>query len=110
MTTSDTSHSSTKRTPRQNNSIHLLFEEIARELNNAGIDMTVLVKNLQVSHTKESVKGIWKAICEAKYSKKSTTELTSKEIDEVYDEFNRLLAEHGIHVPFPSNIFYLNEN
>lgn len=110
MTTSDALHSSTKRTSRQNNSIHLLFEEIARELNNAGIDMTVLVKNLQVPHTKESVKGIWKAICEAKYGNKSTTELTSKEIDEVYDEFNRLLAEHGIHVPFPNNIFYLNEN
>lgn len=98
-----------KRTSKQNNSIHLLFEEIARELNNSGIDMRVLIKNLQVSHTKKSVKGIWKAICEAKYGKKSTTELTSKEIDEVYDEFNRLLSEFGIHVAFPSNIFYIND-
>lgn len=99
-----------RRTRKQNASMHILFEEIARELNNAGIDMRVLVKNLQVSHTKESVKGIWKAICEAKYGKKSTTELTSKEIDEVYDEFNRLLAEHGIHIPFPNNLHYLHEN
>ena len=98
-----------KRTIKQNSSIHVYFEEVARELNNSGIDMRVLVKNLQVSHTKESVKGIWKAICEAKYGKKSTTELTSKEIDEVYDEFNRLLAEHGIHIAFPSNIFYIHE-
>lgn len=98
-----------KRTGRQNNSIHLYFEEVARELNNSGIDMRVLVKNLQVSHTKESVKGIWRAIAEAKYGKKSTTELTSKEIDEVFDEFNRLLAEFGIHVPFPSHLYYLHE-
>lgn len=98
-----------KRTNRQNNSIHLYFEEVARELNDRGIDMKVLVKNLQVAHTKDSVKGVWKAIGEAKYGKKSTTQLTSKEIDEVYDEFNRLLSEFDINISFPSNIFYLNE-
>lgn len=97
------------RTMRQNNSLHLWCEEVARELNDRGIDMRVLVKNLQVTHTKDSVKGIWKAIGEAKYGKKSTTELTSKEIDEIYDEFNRLLSEFDINISFPSNIFYLNE-
>lgn len=99
----------TKRTDRQNRSIHVYFEEVARELNDRGIDMRVLVKNLQVTHTKDSVKGIWKAIGEAKYGKKSTTQFTSKEIDEVYDEFNRLLSEFDINISFPSNIFYLNE-
>lgn len=98
-----------KRTARQNNSIHLFFQEVARELNDRGIDMRVLVKNLQVSHTKDSVKGIWKAIGEAKYGKKSTTELTSKEIDEVYDEFNKLLSEHDVHIAFPDNTYYLHD-
>ena len=97
------------RTPRQNNSMHLWFEEVARELNDRGIDMRVLVKDLQVSHTKESVKGIWKAIAEAKYGKESTTQLDSKEIDEIYDEMNRLLAMHDIHISFPSNEYLLNE-
>ena len=97
-----------KRTARQNNSIHKLFEEVASELNDRGIDMRVLVKNLQVAHTKDSVKGIWKAIGEAKYGKKSTTELTSKEIDEVYDEFNKLLSEHDVHITFPNNTYYIN--
>lgn len=61
--------------------MHKYFTEVADELNNRGIDMIVLVKDLQVSHTKESVKIIWKAIAEAKYGKDSTTKLTSKEID-----------------------------
>jgi len=99
-----------KRTEKQNNSIHLWFEEVARELNDRGIDMRVLVKDLQVTHTKESVKGIWKAIGEAKYGKDSTTKLTSKEIDEIYDEMNRLLSEFDIHIAFPSNDYFINEN
>ena len=99
-----------KRTTKQNNSIHLWFEEVARELNDRGIDMRVLVKNLQVSHTKDSIKGVWKAIAEAKYGKKSTTELTTKEVDEVFDEFNKLLAEFDIHLPFPSNEYFIHEN
>lgn len=97
------------RTAKQNASIHLYFTEVARELNDRGIDMKVLVKNLQVAHTKDSVKGIWKAIGEAKYGKKSTTQLTSKEIDEVYDEFNRLLSEHDIHIAFPDNTYYQHD-
>lgn len=99
-----------KRTDRQSRAMHKYFEEVATELNNAGIDMRILVKNLQVSHTKDSIKGVWKAIAEAKYGKKSTTELTTKEVDEVFDEFNRLLSEHGIHISFPNNLYYLNEN
>lgn len=98
-----------KRTERQSRAIHVYFEEVARELNDRGIDMRVLVKNLQVAHTKDSVKGIWKAIGEAKYGKKSTTQLTSKEIDEVYDELNKLLSEHDIHIAFPDNTYYQHE-
>lgn len=99
-----------KRTRKQNNSMHLWFEEVARELNDRGIDMRVLVKDLQVTHTKESVKSIWRAIGEAKYGKDSTTKLDSKEIDEIYDEMNRLLAMHDIHISFPNNLYYLDEN
>lgn len=98
-----------KRTEKQSRSIHLWFEEVARELNDRGIDMRVLVKDLQVTHTKESVKGIWKAIGEAKYGKGSTTQLTSKEIDEIYDEMNRLLSEFDIHIAFPNSLYYLDE-
>lgn len=96
-------------TARQSRALHLWCDEVARELNNSGIDMSVLVRNLQVSHTKESVKAIWKAIAQAKYGKTSTTQLTSKELNDVYDEMNKMLASVGIHLAFPDNTYYLNE-
>lgn len=97
------------RTPRANNAMHLYFTEVARELNDRGIDMRVLIKDLQLSHTKYSVKEIWKTMAEAKYGKDSTTKLTSKEIDEIYDDLNRFLAMYDIHVSFPNNLYFLNE-
>lgn len=90
------------RSGQQNKSLHVYCTEVATELNNAGIGMKALIENLQIDHTKESVKTIWRAIAKAKYGKESTTELTSKEIQEVYEEFNRLLAQFGIHLAWPS--------
>lgn len=97
------------RTMRQNASLHLWCNEVARELNNAGIDMSVLVKNLQVVHTKESIKAIWKAIANAKYGKTSTTQLTTKELTDVYEEMNKMLSEFGIYLAFPSNEYFRDE-
>lgn len=97
------------RTAQQNRALHVWCTEVATELNNVGIDMSVLVKNLQVSHSKESVKGIWKAIAEAKYGKKSTTQLTTKELTDVYEEMNRMLASVGVHLAFPNNTYYLHD-
>lgn len=94
-----------KRTSRQNKSLHLLFEMLADELNDAGLDMKKVLKpGVDIPWTKESIKEyIWRPIQQAQLSKKSTTELTTKEIDSVFDTINRHLGEKfGIHVPFPS--------
>ena len=99
------------RSAQQNKALHKYCQEVADELNNSGIDMAVLVANLNVGHTKESVKEIWRAIAKAKYNKESTAALTTKEVTEVYDEVNRMLANVGVHVGFPSsNLFGLEEN
>jgi len=46
---------------------------------------------------------LWRPIQETQLRKSSTTELTTKEIDEVFNTINRYLGEKfGIHVPFPS--------
>ena len=90
------------RTLQQNKSLHVFCTEVATELNNAGISMQALIENLHIDHTKESVKGIWRAIAKAKYGKESTTELTTREIQDVYEEFNRMLANFGIHLSWPS--------
>lgn len=99
------------RTVQQNKSLHVYCEELATELNNAGITMQALIEELHIDHTKESVKSIWRAIAKAKYGKESTTELTTKEIDEVYNEMNRMIAAKGIHIAWPaqeSSPNYLN--
>lgn len=75
---------------------------MARELNDAGILMEAFVKDIQADHTMESVKSLWRAFARAKYEKKSTTELTRVEINEIYEEVNRHTSQWGIHLPFPS--------
>lgn len=90
------------RTGQQNKSLHVYCTELATELNNAGVTMQALIENLQVDHTKESVKSIWRAIAKAKYGKESTTELTTDEIQAVYEEMNRMVANFGIHISWPS--------
>lgn len=91
-----------KRTNKQNASLHKYFEEVARELNEHGIDVKVLVSRLRVDATPEMVKNIYRAIGSEKFGIKSTAELTTKQVNECYDEFNRLLALEGIQINFPS--------
>ena len=94
-----------KRTILQNKSLYLLFQMIADECNNAGYDMQeVLKQSVSVPCTGVNIKeDLFKPIMYALLKKSSTTKLTTKEIDEVFDVLNRHLAEKlKIHVPFPS--------
>lgn len=95
-----------QRTNQQSKALHLFFKHLAEELNSAGLDMRIVLKpSYQIWWTPESIKeNIWKPVQEAMYKKQSTTELTKKEIDKVYEQINQLLAEKwGVSVPFPSN-------
>lgn len=94
-----------KRTNQQNKAIHILFTEYAKALNEAGFDMRKTLKpSIAIPWTGRSVKEfLWKPIQKAQLNKTSTTELTTVEIDEVFDTINRHLGERiGIHIPFPS--------
>lgn len=95
-----------QRTIQQNKSIHKYFELLAEELNMAGLDMRIVLKpSYQIWWTPESIKNnIWKPVQEAMYKKQSTTELTRKEVDKVYEQINYIIGEKwGVSVPFPSN-------
>lgn len=95
-----------KRTSLQNRSLHLFFNLLADELNLSGYDMKKVLKpSVDISWTKENVKEyLWRPIQEALKLKKSTTELTTKEMQEVWEILNRHLGEKlGVHVSFPSN-------
>lgn len=95
----------TKRTLQQNKALHKYCIEVAKELNDAGVTVEAFVKNIQADFSMETVKMMWRAFAKAKYGKESTTELTTKQINEIYDECNRHIAQFGIHVAFPSQEF-----
>lgn len=101
-----------KRTDKQNRSLHLLFKLLAEELNENGLDMRRTLKpGVEIPWSGNSVKEfLWRPIQEAQLNKKSTTELTTKEIDAVFDTITRHIGEKfGIYVPFPSIDEVLNE-
>src|ERR1044071_6647334 len=94
-----------QRTIQQNKALHLYFQIIAEKLNDAGLDMRVVLKpEVEIPWTKESVKDhLWRPVQDLYLKKDSTTELTTDEITKVYEVLNRFLAEkHGISEPFPS--------
>jgi hypothetical protein len=94
-----------KRTTRQNKALHVLFSLLADELNTQGLDMRRTLKpEIDIPWNQQTVKEfLWKPIQQAQVRKKSTTELTTKEVDEIFETINRHLADKfGVHVPFPS--------
>ena len=95
-----------QRTLTQNAAIHVYFDLLAQELNLAGYDMKrTLKESVDIPWSGATVKEyLWKPIQNAQVMKQSTTELTTKEIDLIYDTLNRHLAEKtGVQVQFPSN-------
>jgi len=97
-----------QRTLLQNNALHLLFGQIADELNNRGVEQKVIVDLLSdystVPWNAITVKEIiWRTLQKAVLLKKSTTELTTKEIDEVFGVMVReIFVPEGIELNFPS--------
>lgn len=93
------------RTLKQNRSLHKWFSLLADELNNVGLDQRrVLKESVMIPWSPEAIKErIFKPILEIQTTKKSTTEMTTKEIDLIFDTINRHLGEKfGLHVAFPS--------
>lgn len=92
------------RTTQQNKAIHVFFELLAEELNNAGLDMKrTLKESVDIPWTATSVKEyLWKPVQESMVGKKSTTELSTTDVNKIYEVLNRHLGEkHGLSVIFP---------
>ena len=79
----------------QNASLHLLFNQLARECLDKGIEMRQLVpKEIPIEATPENLKWLWKLIQKGLFGTKSTTELKKTgQIDTVYENFNKNLIE-----------------
>jgi hypothetical protein len=98
----------TKRTIQQNRALHKYFELLAKELNFAGLDMkTVLKPEVNIPWSTQTVKDfLWRPIMKAYLGKRSTTEMTTKDIDEIFEILNKHLGERfgewASFVPWPS--------
>lgn len=94
-----------QRTIQQNRALHLYFTLVANALNEAGLDMRVVLKpGIAIPWSAETVKEhLWRVIQKAQLQKESTTELSTADIDKVWLTLNTHLAEKfGIDQPFPS--------
>lgn len=94
-----------QRTKQQNKALHVLFRLLAETLNENGLDMRKTLKpEVDIPWSPASAKEyLWRPIQKAQLNKMSTTELTTKEIDEVFDTINKHIGEKfGVHIPFPS--------
>jgi len=94
-----------RRSNSQNNAFHLYFRQLADKLNESGFDMKKTLRaDYDIPWTEKLIKmHLWKPIMEAHLGKESTKDLTSSEVDNVYDILNRALGEKtGVYVPFPS--------
>lgn len=93
------------RTQRQNRALHLLFGILADQLNEAGLDMKkTLRKDVEIPWTASNIKEfLWRPVMTAQLGKKSTTEMTTKDIDRVFETLTRHLGQKfSIELDFPS--------
>ena len=100
----------TQITKKQNSAIHVAFRQWAKELNDAGYDITTAVKQdkikLPVPFTEQNVKDLFgRVYLHALYpDKTSFTELTTVETQLVFDAINAGLAKvFGVSIEFPNN-------
>ena len=96
-----------QRTLKQNSAIHKYLEMVARELQNQSQTMQGVVEKIswtEITPTLKSVKEVlWRPIQETVVGKKSTTELTTAEVNKVYEIISMFLAkEFEISLPFPN--------
>lgn len=94
-----------QRTTKQNAALHKLFSELADELNENGLDMRKTLKpTIDIRWDGKMVKEyIWRPLMKVQLGKSSTTEMTTSDIDKVFETINKHFAEKfGLQIDFPS--------
>jgi len=90
------------RTLKQNRALHKFFSELADELNDRGMYIGKVIK-IDAQWNGDRVKElIWREVQKKMTGKASTTKLTTKEIDEIFEVLQLAFANKGIDLQFPS--------
>jgi hypothetical protein len=100
------------RSNQQNKAIHVLFRNISDVLNEDGLDVEKVLskKTMAINWTDEMVKELlWRPAQMTMFGKKSTTELTTAQIDQVFAVIHRFLTKLKVEVEFPSIETLINQ-
>ena len=86
------------RTALQNSSLHGTLREYADRLNGAGYSYFVFLehakkKGFEVDWTEEALKNLFRTVTEAMFNVKSTKDLSTAQIKQAYDVFERHMSE-----------------
>lgn len=92
------------RTGKQNASLYVYLRALSQTLNDAGISVDQFFRpGYQVPFNEMTVKKeVWLRMQVAVTGKEHSSDLTAGEMIEVFDRLNAVLADKGIHVPWPS--------
>jgi len=85
--------------------LRIYFDLVAEALNDAGKDMRIVLapKAIMLWWDSNTVKEfLWRPVQKAQLNKRSTTELSTKEIDIIFETINRHLSKHIPNIPFPN--------
>ncbi len=95
-----------QRTLRQSRAMHQYFKMVSDEARNTGITFSEFIRlrpRLEMPWTPERAKEIWKTAQMHMFGTTSTRDLTTGQIDQVYDVVNKVLGEIlHFNIPFPS--------
>lgn len=91
-----------QRTLKQNASLHLMFDQLATELNEQGMYIGQVIRFDAPWDGTRVKELIWREVQKKMTGKQSTTNLTTKEIDEIFSVIHQALSSKGIDIQFPS--------
>jgi predicted RecB family nuclease len=93
------------RSGKQNSALHLFFTMVADQLNDSGAefqDAGLSTGQISTIYTCNIVKElIWRPLQTALFDVKSTTELTTCQIDRILDIIIKFFGERGLELDFP---------
>ena len=97
---------SKQRSGKQNNSQHLYLRMMAQAFNDAGLDQRMVINKFSdgfsIPVTMEFLKEVFQQVASGMFDKKSTAELTTVQIQDVYEAFIAGMGQkYGISRPWP---------
>jgi hypothetical protein len=99
------------RSEQANRALHLYLTQFAEAAEQAGLTVGIFYDNARVPWSPSVAKELWRTVQKQMVDKKSTRQLTSQDIDRIYDVMNLIMTEAGgPHIPFPSieQLYYGN--